>query len=222
MEGWAKYWCPVLKSCLFQNGDRIPVSVLADLRARSDAYQKLVPPSTLFLDALKDLDAAVDRLELEKFEKALIETPDMAGEGSNELKSNGATTDVNPEIWKALKEAQDHLHGAGQFDPKKAADLLRSSLDETHRVLVHEMEKITGKQYQGGEKDGARRQYLRDIGFISLPEEKFLTAIYALISEEASHKLIAPRETVFVLLTTVRGFIQLLSKRLHDRKVPTG
>jgi hypothetical protein len=55
---------------------------------------------------------------------------------------------------------------------------------------------------------------MRDIGFISAPEEKFFTAIYTLISGEASHKLIAPRETVTVLFGTVRGYLILLAKRV--------
>jgi hypothetical protein len=221
MEVWAKELCPVFKYCLFENIDRFPVSVVLHIRACAATYIKLVPPSTAFLDALADLDNALDRVELEKFETSLLDHVHLAEGTRVGPESAPDAPSLDAEIQEALTEAQNYLYGKGQFDPKKAADLLRSSMDETHRKLIRELENLMGKPYQGGEKDGARRHYLYSVGFISSPEEKFLTAVYALISEEASHKLIAPRETVLVLYTTVRGFIHLLCKRLDGRKSVT-
>jgi hypothetical protein len=121
---------------------------------------------------------------------------------------------LNPGIDEALKEAAQYLRGGGTFDPKKAADLLRSSIDESHREIVKRLVERTGSPYHGGESDGKRRAYFRTVLFISEPEEKFFSAIYTLLSEEASHKLIAPRETVLVMEQTVRGYLSLLARRL--------
>lgn len=70
-------------------------------------------------------------------------------------------------------------------------------------------------------KDGARRAYLRSVGFISEPEEKFFSAIYTLLSEEASHKLIAPRETMLVMEQTVQNYLSLLNRRLSSFVPPS-
>jgi hypothetical protein len=59
---------------------------------------------------------------------------------------------------------------------------------------------------------------MRRTEFISAPEEKFIGCIYSFISEEASHKLEAPRETVLVLQTTVYNYLALLLKRLANWK----
>jgi hypothetical protein len=78
------------------------------------------------------------------------------------------------------------------------------------------LEKIRNTPYLGKDRDGERRAYMRAAGFISEAEENFFSAIYTLISREASHRLIAPKETVLVLHTTVSNYIFLLVKRLRD------
>jgi hypothetical protein len=59
---------------------------------------------------------------------------------------------------------------------------------------------------------------MREGGFITQPEEVFFSAIYSLISREASHRLIAPRETVLLLQRTVFSYLLLLSERLHKHR----
>ncbi len=91
-------------------------------------------------------------------------------------------------------------------------------MDETHRSIVEELAKIKQESYPGKNKDFDRSAYMRQVGFISPPEEKFITCVYSLISEEASHKLEAPKETVLVLQATVHNYLLLLLKRLSDWK----
>jgi len=213
MDIWAREVAPTLQFCLSENRRRFPESVLLEFKAYIATYQRAVPPCTVFLDALASLETVLDRLDLERFEDSLTQSPEIEEEDGKHPASI-PTCNVSAHILEALNEAQEHLRGERQFDAKKAADLLRSSMDETHRALVQQLEALTAKKYQGGERDDMRRHYLRDVGFLSPPEEKFLSVVYGLISAEASHKLMAPRETVLVMYTTVNGFIHLLFKRL--------
>ena len=109
-----------------------------------------------------------------------------------------------------------YLKSSKPFSAKIAGDLLRSSVDTTHRELINALTILKKKPYSGKEQDGARRAYMREVGFITLPEEKFFSAIYSLISEEASHKLDAPRETILVMHQAVQGYLLLLLRRLSD------
>ena len=115
-----------------------------------------------------------------------------------------------------MREAREYLRSDGILDPKKAADLMRTSIDESHREIVTKLVTLTGRPYTGANRDGARRAYFREVGFVSEPEEKFFSAIYSLLSEEGSHKLIAPRETMLVMEQTVMSYLLLLLRRLRD------
>jgi len=92
-------------------------------------------------------------------------------------------------------------------------------MDEAHREIVRRLESLSSRPYKGEDKDGTRRAYMRDVGFISQPEEELFSAIYSFISREASHKLIAPRETVLLLHHTVTSYLLLLTERLDKREV---
>ena len=93
---------------------------------------------------------------------------------------------------------------------------MRSSMDETHRFVVDGLSELKGEPYPGSNKDADRRTYMRKLEFISPAEEKFFSCIYSLISEEASHKLVAPRESMLVMHTTIYNYLLLLLKRLND------
>ena len=92
-------------------------------------------------------------------------------------------------------------------------------MDEAHRAVVQELEKMTGRQCSNPEMDGVRRQYMRDADFITPAEEAFFSCIYTLISVEASHKLDAPKETMLVMQRTVRDYLLLLLRRLRDKRI---
>jgi len=172
------------------------------------------------LSYVAELKRAIEKAEFTRFERQLRSAIQVAPTPKvTEEKSELAA--LNPNIEEALKEAGEYLRGGETFGPKKfnskkAADLLRSCLDEAHREIVKRLVEKTGSPYAGGEKDGSRRQYFRNVGFISEPEEKFFSAIYTLLSEEATHKLIAPRETVLVMGQTVQSYLLLLVRRLSS------
>jgi hypothetical protein len=166
-----------------------------------------------FSPYVMQLNRAIENAEFSRFEKQLrgvqvMPAPDAGGEQA------GAAT-VHP-VAAAMKEAGEYLRSDGIFNPKKAADLMRTSIDESHREVVNRLVTVTGTQCINANKDGARRAYLRKIGFISEPEERFFSAIYTLLSEEASHKLIAPRETMLVMEQTVHNYLSLLNRRLSS------
>ena len=122
------------------------------------------------------------------------------------------------QIKTAMEEADTYLKGTGQFDPKHAADLIRACMDETHRGVVSELQKLTGQEYEGPDKDGHRRTYMRKMAFINEDEENFFSSIYTLISREGTHRLLAPKETVLVMERTVRDYLLLLLRRLVARR----
>jgi len=164
---------------------------------------------------LHQLIGAIESAEFSRFEQQLRSASSTTAVPKVPDKQSEFAA-VSQSVEEALKEAGDYLRSEGMFDPKKAADLLRSSIDESHREIVKRLVERTGSPYGGGEKDGKRREYLRTVLFISEPEEKFVSAIYTLLSEEASHKLIAPRETVLVMEQTVRSYLSLLVRRLSS------
>lgn len=75
---------------------------------------------------------------------------------------------------------------------------------------------LTQAPFSGKDSDGDRRAYMRGQGFITAAEEEFFSAIYRLLSREGTHKLIAARETVLLMETTVAGYLRLLLRRLSD------
>jgi hypothetical protein len=178
-----------------------------------DRANDLARAMPAFLPYVSNLKRAIDSAEFSRFEQQLRgpQVPETVVD--TESGQLGADA-LNPSIGAAMKEAADYLRGKGVFNPKIAADLMRTSIDESHRALVNRLVALTNTQCADLNKDGSRRTYLRKIGFITEPEERFFSAIYTLLSEEASHKLIAARETMLVLQQTVHNYILLLNQRL--------
>jgi len=215
IEQWASEIGAGLQYALFQYAGRFTEQTLENVKlqcSRLHPIDKAVPLP--LLQSLQSLERVAERLEFERFEEALRKSTKKQLEEVPILDSLLSNLREGPNISSAMRNAENYLQGQGEFDPKIAADLIRTSMDELHRTLVNELETIHNKPCAEKAKDGSRRAYMRDIGFISAAEEKFFSAIYALISEEASHKLIAPRETVMVLFRTVRDYLILLLKRL--------
>jgi len=216
-ETWAREVYPDLRYCLYENGDRFSDETLSRIGGDLGKYRPPNQPIPLpLIEALGDLEFVIEHIKLTRFEHSLRRTVSEQKAQPSDLESSLAAFGFNPRIATAMKDAENHLRGSGVFDPKKAADLLRTCMDETHRSIVEELAKIKQESYPGKNKDFDRRAYMRQAGFISPPEEKFITCVYALISEEASHKLEAPKETVLVLQTTVHNYLLLLLKRLSD------
>jgi hypothetical protein len=126
---------------------------------------------------------------------------------------------VPSQFRQALQEASTYLSGTGLFDPKKAADLIRTCIDETHRDLVGKLPQIIGKPFAGQDKDGVRRTYLREAGLYSQAEETFFSSLYTLLSGAASHVLITRRDTIVIMAFTVESYIDALYRRFEELKI---
>jgi len=215
VEAWASEIGGSLRYCVAQYPGRFSDQTL---RAIKDHCLTLHPadkdvPLPL-LQSLTDIEGIVEHVEFGRFEQALRQSTSKQSEEVSDLESLLTKLGMSQNISSALVKAESYLHGTGEFDSKTAADLLRSSIDETHRNLVDRLEEIHGKSCADVARDGSRRAYMREIGFISIPEEKFFTSIYTLLSKEASHRLVAPRETVMVMFQTVHDYLILLLRRL--------
>lgn len=226
MEFWARHLCGELSYSMYHNARRFSKATLDQAKSYSATYtytqhcQSIggAPPQRL-VDAVSNLGATIDRMEYERF-AAEIEGPqqesaDKPWRGATSLTASGVPTAVALAMGRAMKD----LESSDPFDAKAAADLIRTSMDEAHRAVISELEGMTGRKCERPEKDGPRREYMRDVGFISRPEETFFSAIYKLLSEEAVHKILAPKETVLVMEVTVRNYLLLLFRRLSARRL---
>jgi hypothetical protein len=192
---------------------------LDTLRAHAAMYSHAGTDLARAMPALSpfvlQLNRAIESAEFARFERQL-HAASARGRISEEVSDQLTEVGLSPSVLAAMEEAAEYLRSEGPFNPKKAADLMRTSIDESHREIVARLAVATGTPYRDANKDGSRRAFLRRVSFISEPEERFFSAIYSLLSEEASHKLIAPRETMLLMEQTVKGYLSLLIRRLSS------
>ncbi len=166
--------------------------------------------------AASQLSKSIEEIRFQKFEAKV-----KARSARARQRPATDSTELPPDVAAALKRAEECLRTTGSFEPKLAADLLRSSIDEAHRKIVRELESRTGAKCVDSERDASRREFMLSFEFITPAEKKFFSSIYSLISQEASHKLNAPKETVLILKETVAGYIFLLFRRLSGWNPPS-
>jgi hypothetical protein len=219
IEVWANEMVPELRWNLVRDPDRVDTDALNRIKAQAAiARESMHIYSPSAISALNQLEKTAEFIEFQRFAKNLSDGVAAQKTGTQSDKQTPAKG-LSSTVTNALKEASERLQSEGEFDPKTAADLIRSAMEEAHRGFVAELELRTGaKPYSGPDKDGARRSYMRQAGLITLDEETFFSAIYSLISREGSHKLIAPRETVLLLHQTVYSYLLLLAERLHKQR----
>ena len=228
LRNWTRQVLPTMTSAVLLHRDQLPSSFLASLKAQCELYiqdprrqlfgidqlhEGLLLAVTQLKDAIEDVEFSEFEAKLKAAAKTLGSSPpiDVAPQDQE-----GITGRVPRQIAEALSKADDCLRSKGQFDPKIAGDLLRTSIDVAHRAIVDEL-CSSEAPFSGQDKDGARREYLREQGFISPAEEKFFSSVYTLISNEGTHRLDAPRETFLLMHQTVAGYIELLFQRLTSR-----
>jgi hypothetical protein len=221
---WAQGMCGELSYSMFHHADRFAQPTLDMTKALCATYtfaQTAQLTGTQFpqiiIDAAADLERIIEQIEFSRFAAALREKEEPQPQ-VNELRALLTNAGLPSRIEAAMDEADTYLQGTGQFDPKHAADLIRTCMDETHRAVVSELGRITGQPYEGPDSDGHRRAYMRQKDFIDEDEEKFFSCIYTLILREGTHRLLAPRETVLVMERTVRDYLLLLLRRLVARR----
>jgi hypothetical protein len=218
MLDWTEHICPIYEYCLLENSDRFDDRALQRTRDLSkeilSSDKNLVLP---LITALGTLERCIQKVEFDRFEQSLVQASKrIRSESSDELKALLTELNLDLRISEAMKTADDYLHGGGEFKETIAAGLLRSSIDVTHRAIVSRLEILKKMPYNGADLDRDRRAFLYEAGFITLSEKQFFGSIYTLISQEASHKLIAPKETVLVLQATVNNYLLLFLRRLRN------
>jgi hypothetical protein len=236
-KNWGDEVFPELVIAIYAQPDRLPHSALNEIKANTVLHsaqfrRNLISggPIPSYVSGAANLERAIEDLEFKRFEQALSHEASAAdasrrqlsqpSDAREQLEAYLAELNLDPSIGKAMMEARNYLSTQGAFDPKKAADLIRSSIDQMHRGIVVALTKLTSQAFAGKESDGSRRQYMRKLGFITPAEETFFSAVYSLISQEGTHKLDAPKETVLVLERTISDYLLLLARRLSDRRRP--
>jgi len=211
---------PQFQSSLTSCQDRFDTTALEEIKAQITWCRNLSPMLTGSVEfALNGLEHTVEHIEFERFARTISAGPTAINVGNPSATQNNPNG-FSPKVTNALKEAGQFLRTEGEFDPKIAGDLIRSAIDEAHREVVASLEALHDQRCSATDKDGSRRAYMREVGFITQPEEEFFSAIYSLLSQEASHKLITARETILLLYQTVSGYLSLLSERLSRLKGP--
>ncbi len=222
IEVWVKQVAPAFSYALQKYASRFSEPTLGLIKSYTAPYKfardaqlygRLFDPA--LAQAVTRIDEIIERTGFEKFKRSLLGSVSKTNSGAD-LTKLLAELGLDPGIADAMKRANDFLETPGTFEPKAAADLIRSSIDEIHRQIVKALVDLTQAPFSGKDSDGDRRAYMRDQGFISVSEEEFFSAIYRLLSREGTHKLIAARETVLLMATTVAGYLRLLLRRLSD------
>lgn len=225
MGVWAQSMCHELSYSMLHHAGRF--TEVAFMQAREFCGSYTSPSSAEFMgteipqvvsEAAANLEQTIEHIEFKKFAEALTEGQQPVRSHTNELQALLAATGIRGEIASAMEKAEAYLEGNGAFDAKHAADLIRACMEETHRGVIAELEKMTGQQCAGPGKDGARRAYMRQMEFINDAEDQFFSSIYTLLSREGTHKLLAPKETALVMYRTVKDYLSLLLRRLRDKK----
>lgn len=222
---WAQSMCNELSYSMIHHADRFTQATLGLTKAFCATYtfaQSAQLIGTEFpkvvIEAAADLERSIEHIEYSRFAETLQKSQPPQKIEADELHSLLGAAGLSHQIASAMETAEAYLEGAGAFDAKHAAGLIRTCIDETNRGMVAELQKMTGLKCADPDKDGSRRTYLLQVEFINVAEEQFLTSIYTLLSKEGVHKLLAPKETILLINRTVKGYLLLLLRRLSDRR----
>lgn len=225
MESWSRKIAREFAHSLWVFRERFPKHALDAIKAQCALFtyedtSGLVGsrfPQSL-IEAARRLERIAEQIEFERFEQTLPVAEVGRKKGKDDLRGLLCSHGLDLQIAEALEKTREYLQIDSPFDAKIAGDLLRTSIDVLHRALVGEVEKLTGRGYQGKDKDGDRRAYLRDTGFISTREEKLFSSIYTFLSEEATHRFDTSKDALLVLERTIADYLHLLLRRLSDLK----
>ncbi len=222
---WAQSICYELSYSIFHHADRFTQATLDQTKALCATYtfaRGAQLTGTAFpkavIDAAADIERTIEHIEFSRFAETVNGGQQPPEARANELQNLLAAAGLKGEIASAMGRAETYLEGAAAFDAKEAADLIRTCTDETHRGVVAELQKMTGQECVGPDKDGTRRSYMRKVEFINDAEEQFFSSVYTLLSREGTHKLLAPKETIMVMHRTVRDCLLLLLRRLSAKR----
>jgi hypothetical protein len=223
VNNWMNYVFQEITSAVYLYSNDLSQGALETLKAHVALYTHpgadLARAMPALAPCVLQLNRAVESAEFSRFEQQIKGTS-PSRPTTEDVSEQLASAGLGSDVVGAMREAAEYLRSDGPFNPKKAADLMRASMEETGRDIVARLGVLSGTRYGGSDKDFDRRAYLRKVRFINVAEEKFLGAVYGLLSGEGAHKLVAPRETMLVMERTVQDYLLLLVRRLSDFTPP--
>jgi hypothetical protein len=120
-------------------------------------------------------------------------------------------------LLTALNEAERlNSPGATASELKSSMGHLRSFLEHLHSEAIPRIQKSKSIASPADTKWGTQLTYLRVNSFLSEQEEKFVAGLYALISDEAVHPLIAKREYARLARNVVIEYALLFLRKLEQ------
>lgn len=146
------------------------------------------------IDAIVALDEQCRKARYLYLKGALEETTNWEIE-NDKTKVTGYLDSLgfDPAMKLSLEAAEQHFRAsASGFELKSCMGHLRSFLEQLHIQACAPIAALVGQA--APTKWGPATLLLRTSGMISMTEEKFVTSLYTLISDEAVHPLMAERE----------------------------
>lgn len=121
----------------------------------------------------------------------------------------------------ALNEAEKlYSTGATELELKSCMGHLRSFLENLHTEAIPAIHRKKGNSAPVDDKWGSGLTFLRVTDFLSQPEEKLISGLYAVISDEAVHPLIAKREYARLSRNWIIEYALLFLRKLEQLGVP--
>jgi hypothetical protein len=124
-------------------------------------------------------------------------------------------------LLTALNEAEKlNSAGAAELELKSSMGHLRSFLENLHSEAIPQIQKKKGIGPPVDDKWGTRLAYLRVNDFLSKQEEQLVGGLWAVISDEAVHPLIAKREYARLSRNVVIEYALLFLRKLEQLELP--
>jgi hypothetical protein len=120
-------------------------------------------------------------------------------------------------LIRALNEAEKlNSVGATELELKSSLGHLRSFLENLHAEAIPQIQEKKKLAPPADQKWGTQLAYLRVNDFLSKQEEQFVAGLYAVISDEAVHPLIAKREYARLARNVIIEYALLFLRKLEQ------
>src|SRR5258708_1057011 len=124
-------------------------------------------------------------------------------------------------LLTALNEAEKlNSSGATELELKSSMGHLRSFLEHLHSEALPQIQETKPIPPPADDKWGTQLTYLRVNDFLSKQEEQFVGGLYAVISDEAVHPLIARREYARLSRNVLIEYALLFLRKLEKLRSP--
>lgn len=147
-NNWMNFVSQEITSAVYRLSEDLSQGTIEALKEHVALYSHpgsdLARAMPAFSPFVLGLRRAIENAEFSRFERQLrADSSDVpvAAQGDD----RPAATVADSAVVGAMKEAAQYLCSDGQFNPKKAADLMKTSIDESHRELVTRLAVATGR-----------------------------------------------------------------------------